>query len=333
MMGSFYVDTVIKTVEKQLEDMGGILGGRPVEFVRYDTGGEVAKATAGVTKLITKDKVSVLTVGGASPAEFAVTSDAAEKEKVLFVSVGPVEGVWETQYTVEGSISYQSTREDAVRLVLELLTPRPQTFAFISFDDPSDRYSMEAVNQELEAAGIEIVYGQYLAPDINDLSPYLTKIKYEDPDCLYLNVGSNQFLAIAKQIMELGGWGDIQVTAVGTASSAMRMPGAEGWIVATAWHPSKNDPESVKFKEYHEVANGKLPTDMHVYFYNALWTAIHAVEQAGTDDPMEIARFARSGDLEFDTPMGRQHYGPDGVSILHQMYVQIQEGGVVVPFP
>jgi len=178
-----------------------------------------------------------------------------------------------------------------------------------------------------------VVYKEFIDQNVTDLSPYLTKILYEDPDCLFLVLGTGQFMAVAKQITDLGGWGDMKVAAIGTASSAIGMPGADGWILMTAWHPSKDDPESVKYKEDYEAVNGQLPSDLDVYFYNCLWTAIHAIELAGTDNREDIAQAARSGNLEFDTPMGRQHLGPDGVSILRQMYVQIQEDGVVVPFP
>jgi len=111
------------------------------------------------------------------------------------------------------------------------------------------------------------------------------------------------------------------------------MPGAEGWVVATAWHPSQDDPVSLQFKEDFEAVNGKSPQDLHVYFYNTLWTAIHAIELAGTDDPVDIARAARSGSLEFDTPMGKAHFDTNGESDLRNVYVQIQKGGVIVPFP
>jgi len=333
MAGLFYCDPTMKTVEKQVEEMGGILGGRQVEFVKFDTGGQVAGAVSGVTKLVTKDNVSVLAVGGNSPAEVAAVADAAEKERVLFVTVSPIEDGVEREYTIEGSISYEGAVQDVRKVITELLTPRPDTLAMISFDDPQTRYWSEKAKEAVEATGIETVYEEYVGADISDFTPYLTNVKYEDPDALYLNLNTNQFLAIAKEIMELGGWGDTQVVAVGTASSAVKMPGAEGWIVITAWDPSKNDPESVKFKEDFEAVDGKLPTDLHAYFYNTLWTAIHAIEQAGTDDPEDIARYARSGDLEFDTPLGRQHIGTDGVSTVRQTYVQFQEGGVVVPFP
>lgn len=331
MMGTFYVDQAIKVIEKQLEDMGGILGGRPVEFVRCDMGNITAGAVSCAEKLVTKDNVSALAVGGVGTSSVMAIADVAAEEKVLYASVCPV---WKVpEYTVVCSMSILSTVEDPVRLLLEVVTPRPKTAGLMTFNEPDSRRSWDTVRQRLEAAGIEVVYEEYVNHDVVDFSPYLTKIKYEDPDYLIVSLDSAQYMAIAKQIMDLGGWGDIHMAAYGTASAAARMPGAQGWIVMTSWDLSKTDPESIKFKEDFKAVNGKLPTDMHVYFYITLWTAIHAIEQAGTDDPEAIGRFARSGNLEFDTPMGRATFGTDGNNSLRNIFVQIQKGGVYVPFP
>jgi len=333
LSGSFYVDNAIKVIEKELDDMGGILGGRPVEFVRYDTAGMTAEAMIGAEKLITKDNVCVLTIGGVSTAEGLVIADVAEKEKVLFASAMPLADVAEREYTVICTISLDSVVEDSAKLILELLNPKPQTAAIMTFNQPSSRDMARRWKELLEDGGVEIVYEEYIAPDIVDLAPYVTRIKYEDPDCLLASLQVSQFIAIAKEIVGLGGWGDTQVIGFGTATSVRNMPGGVGWIIQSPWHPSKDDPESVRFKEVFEDTNDRSPTDMHVYMYNTLWTAIHAIELAGTDDPVDIARAARSGNLEFDTPMGRDIIGTDGNNNLRNMYVQIREDGSLVPYP
>jgi len=333
MAGTYFTDTTIKTVEKQVEEMGGILGGRPVEFVRYDTAGQVAGAIAGARRAVL-DGISVLTVGGATPAEFAAMIDVAEEEKVFYVSVNATPAnahIEDLKYTVEANMSYQTIVDDAVDFVLEVAAPRPDTVGIMTFNDPDSHDLVDNWKKGFEPAGIEVVYEQYINRDVLDLSPYLTKLKHADPDYSIASLDTSQFMAIAKQIEELGGWGDMQMIAFGTASAAVGMPGAEGWILIVPWHPSMGDPASTKFKEDFEAVNGRLPTDMHVYFYNSLWTAIHAIELAGTDDPMEIARAARSGNLEFDTPMGRAHFDTAGHSGLRNMYVQVRDGEVV-PF-
>jgi hypothetical protein len=59
---------------------------------------------------------------------------------------------------------------------------------------------------------------------------------------------------------------------------------------------------------------------------------LHAMELAGTDDPVAVAQAARSGNLEFDTPAGISRIQTNGYTNLHYSAVQVQEVGVFVPF-
>ena len=72
------VDPVIAVVEEQVKNMGGILGGREVKFVRGDDRGTVADAVGQAKKLTLDDKVSILTLGGESMAQFTAVADVAE---------------------------------------------------------------------------------------------------------------------------------------------------------------------------------------------------------------------------------------------------------------
>jgi len=333
MLGVAFVDPLIKTVEKQLEDMGGILGGRPVEFIKADSGGNLIGLTSAAEKLLTQDDVCVIAIGGASPAEFSAMTEWADENRILYVTPNSIYGMEDHKYTVEAAASMKESLRVVVDFITKIATPRPQTVGVLAYNDTAGRELASRWINGIEDAGIEIVYEQYLDPTTQDLSPYLTKIKHTDPDYLIVNLGNAQYMAMAKQMMELGGWGGIKVLAHGQATSAAKMPGAEGWIIVTSWYPSKDDPASLKFKEDYEAINGKTPTDLHVYFYNCLWTAVQAIELAGTDDREAVATAARSGNLEFDTPMGRAHFDTDGHSGLGNVYVQIQKGGVIVPFP
>jgi hypothetical protein len=51
---------------------------------------------------------------------------------------------------------------------------------------------------------------------------------------------------------------------------------------------------------------------------------------SGTDiDRVVIAEAARSGKLEWDTPMGRAHYAPDGTPGLNLIMAQIKDKKLV----
>jgi ABC-type branched-subunit amino acid transport system substrate-binding protein len=67
----------------------------------------------------------------------------------------------------------------------------------------------------------------------------------------------------------------------------------------------------------------------YAYFWNTLLVAAKAIEVAGSDDPADIARALRSGNVEVDTPFGNMHIQPDGSAGLTQRLGRIENGEVV----
>lgn len=113
--------------------------------------------------------------------------------------------------------------------------------------------------------------------------------------------------------------------------SAKSMPGAQGWYMYVFWLPGMDYPGAVKFYDDYQAMYGRPPNANQVYYYNCFWTAINAIKLAGTDtDRVAIARAARSGNLEWDTPMGRAHFAPDGTSGLRSTMAQVVEGKLVL---
>ena len=329
-MAGLLADQVIKVVEKQIKDMGGILGGREVRFVKYDNSGSVAEAAAGVKKLFYDDKVSALVFGGSTGTEIAAVADAAEEVKILFVGFGYGPWLASKKYTVSPGIGREEIVQQWVSLSSKVL--KAETVAFLAADLSDNRTRVEITRQRLEADGIKTVYEQYTPTDTTDYMSYLTKLKFVNPDVLILENTSPEFnITIAKQITELGGLGDIKVLALSGAESAASLPGADGWYVLLPWLASLDYPGAMKFRNDFKAVHGRLPTATDVYFYNCLWTAIYAIELAGTDtDLVSIAQAARSGKLEWDTPMGRARFSATGSAGL-QFTVAHVEGGKLFP--
>ena len=90
------------------------------------------------------------------------------------------------------------------------------------------------------------------------------------------------------------------------------------------WAPGIDYPGMTKFQNDFQAMFGKAPSSNQIYYYNSLWTAVYAIKLAGTDtDRVAIAQAARSGNLEWDTPMGHAHFQPDGTSGLSLIIEQI----------
>jgi len=63
------LDQVVEVCDYLIEERGGVLGGRPVEWVKIDSGGDIAKAEAGCQKLASDDDVMAITIGGVTAGE------------------------------------------------------------------------------------------------------------------------------------------------------------------------------------------------------------------------------------------------------------------------
>jgi ABC-type branched-subunit amino acid transport system substrate-binding protein len=331
MAGVSLADPVIKLVEWQVKQQGGILGGREIQVVRYDSAGTVAGVQSGAIKLLKEDNVAVLVFGGVTGADNEAVMTFAKENQILYVCFGKVRD-FAGQFTVTASTSdFTSSMGPFIKQVL-----KPETVAILCGEQMDSRNRVkDSYKPQFEVAGIDVIYEDYASEASQDFSPYLTKIKYVNPDVLLIDfVPPEPYVTIAKQIMELGGWGDIKVVVLPGADLAKKQAGADGWYQMTLWVPGGTYSGSVKFETEFKAMHGTIPGPNTVYWYNCLWTAIHAIELAGTDtDRVAIAQAARSGKLEWESPMGLARYNTDGDPQLTYMVTHVENKSlVIVPF-
>jgi branched-chain amino acid transport system substrate-binding protein len=336
-MSGVLADQIIALVEEQVKNMGGILGGRQVKFIRGDDRGAVAESAGQAKKLTLDDKVTILTLGGESAAHFTAVSDVAEELKVPYVALATIYGVAARKYSA--CLFYHETTIGGIANFL-IDVVKPKTVAYLAYDVVDAHQNLDGVEgvvgarDRLKAKGIDIVYEQYFPQGTTDFTPYLTKIKYVKPDILVTVLNDvGQAITINKQIAELGGWGSIKyycATEPGSAKAAITMPSAVGTYVRVLWLPGSDDPGMKAFEDAFKQKYNRLPSADLTYFYNGFWTAIKAVELAGTDDPDKVAQALRSGNLEWDSAWGHLRIGTNGTGDVTGTVVQIQESGKLV---
>jgi len=331
------VDQLLKIVDKQLEERGGInVGGvmRPVKWVKYDDQTQVANAVAGYKKLVTQDKVSAVLFGGAVAASLTATSDTAEETHVPVFSVGstPVD-LSNRPYTIR--CVYPNATDIApvvTDFALKQFKPKTAGILMAEMKDVRDRASV--IKKIMEAAGVKIVYEQYAEITTSDFSPLLTRIKYENPDVLFVDSGGGDafFVAIQKQISALGGWGNIKFLGCSTSSTgpALKEAGADGTYHWTMWVPGQTNPGAKAFEEIWTKQYTETLTAGHVIIYYPFWTAIKAIEMAGSDKPEDIQKAARSGNFVWeDAPGGPLKINADGTKSMKGMVAFFKDGKLV----
>ncbi len=326
--GTAYGDPMIKLVEKQVKDSGGILDGRELQVIKYDDRASVADATAGATKLCLSDKVSALVWGGVSKAEGVAVSDFAEANKILYVPYFDIPNIVDRKYTVNASIP----DSDVINIFSDFITKdlKPKTVGFLMRELDEHRTRVSQFKKIFSNAGINIVYEDYAAADATDFMPYLTKVKYANPEVLILDQMTEGYTTIAKQVVELGGLANMKILVGAAAAKAVGQAGAEGWYMRTSWWPEAPFPESTQFIADYQTLFNKMPESSHILYYDSLRTAIEAIKLAGTDsDLTKIADVARSGKLTWKTPLGTALFTTDGQSGLHYLMVHIENGKLV----
>jgi len=336
-MSGVLADQAMALVEWQVKNMGGILGGREVRFVRGDDRGMVAESAGQAKKLILDDKVTILTLGGVSAAHFTAVADVAEELKVPYVALSTVYGVANMKYCAS-LYWHEPVMARIANFVADVV--KPKTVVYLAYDQETAHQVLDGAEgvvgarERLKAKGIDIISEQYFPQDTMDFSPYLTRIKYLNPDLVITFFGdTGQAVMINKQIAELGGWGSMKyycATESGSTGAAVKMPSAVGTYVSVLWLPGSDEPGMKAYENAFQQKYGRLPTPDTTYFYNCFWTAVKAIELAGTDDPVKVAEALRSGNLEWDSAWGPLRIGTDGIGKITPMVAQIQEGGKLV---
>lgn len=328
MSGTYYGDNIIRLVEKQVKDMGGILGGREINMIKYDNHASVPEAQAGAEKLLTVDNVAALVFGGVSGAECQAVAEFADKNHVLYTPFSMITDLANMKYVLGAMPPAEVTCQAYIDLAINIA--KAKTIGFLAAEIVDARDRVKITKDAVEAAGIKVVYEDYITPGTTDFTPYLTKLKYANPDVAILESSMNEFyMTIAKQVPDIGGLGGMKVGCLDPADAAKNSPAADGWYLSTLWYPALDTPGSVKFVNDYKAMFGRVPSATDIYFYNSAWCSIATIMAAGTTDREKIGQVARSGQVEWEAPQGHVLWGTDGLSDMPGFMVQIKDKQLV----
>jgi ABC-type branched-subunit amino acid transport system substrate-binding protein len=217
---------------------------------------------------------------------------------------------------------------------------KPKTIAWLAWDDQAARRQLDGVlgivgaRERWKEKGIDLIYEQYFPQETMDFSPYLTMIKYKNPDLAIISTNNlAQSITINKQIMELGGWGDMKVWYANESSSgqkAVSMPAELGAYISMLWIPGSDDRGMKAFEDSFKKTMGREPTNDLTFYYNCFWAGIKAIELAGTTDHEKVAQAMHSGNLEFDSAWGHMRIAQNGFAFFSMPVALVQEGGKLV---
>jgi branched-chain amino acid transport system substrate-binding protein len=192
-----------KLATKEINDKGGLLGGRPIKLVIEDGQGLPAQSLAAAEKLISRDRVVALMGCYRSSASLAV-QPIAERNKIPMMSV-----VSSSPKLTEGGFKYyfRNTPKEAmlVDAAAQYLIKKLKikSVSFLAPNDEWGRAGLAAWTNKMKEYGGKVVTGDLFLTGETNYQPYLTKIKAIGPDALAVQSETLDGSMIYRQAKEM----------------------------------------------------------------------------------------------------------------------------------
>ena len=285
----------IQLAVKEVNEAGGLLGGRKIRLIVADNKSEPAESTNAITKLIRQDNVvavlgpatssaTLATVQVAHDNRIPVISPSATNARVTFDNGEVRPFIFRACFIdpLQGSIMANFARN----------TLGART-AVIYIDNSAD-YSkgLAAAFEEMfvQKGGRILSQEAYLQRD-QDFRPTLTRIRGLNPDVIFLPGYYEEVSRILRQARELGidtvflggdGWGDPALVEMAGAAALNNA------FFCNHFSLHDTDPNVIKFIEAVRKEYGKDPSGFNALGYDAAMLLFDAITRAGSTDSVAI---------------------------------------------
>ncbi|MBW6502922.1 ABC transporter substrate-binding protein [bacterium] len=171
---------------EEINAKGGV-NGRMIELVFEDDTGKPDVGRSGVEKLISREKVPVIT-GGYSSSVTAAATPVAQQFKVPFViSTGSADDITEKGYDYIFRINPPASEyPNAVKSFLHEVAKDVKTVALLYENSSFGQSSSKSFEKDAAALGLKIVVKEGYQAGAIDFKPVLTKVKAANPDMIYM---------------------------------------------------------------------------------------------------------------------------------------------------
>ncbi len=283
---------------EEINAAGGV-NGRKIEVVIEDHQAKNALAATVAEKLITQEKVLVVTGGRASGQAMEIASVAQRLKTPYLVDHPSADMItskgfeWVFRNNPTGSI-YPVAFND---FIANYPGAMPKSAAVVYDNTLFGKTIAGAAMKQLKAKGVPIVADEAYPVNTLDFKPIMTKVKATNPDYLLLvAVATTDAILLTRHAKEIGirprafvGFGG----GFGVADMASQLgPLAQNVFSSAAWSGNTNDP---KVKAFYDKFHGKYgiwPHEHEVEGYAAIYILADALKRAKLGGTLEADRDA-----------------------------------------
>jgi branched-chain amino acid transport system substrate-binding protein len=339
---------------EEINAAGGV-NGKKIEVVIEDHMAKNALAATVAEKLITQEKVLILTGGRASGQAMEIASVAQRLKTPYLVDHPSADMIttkgfeWVFRNNPTGSI-YPAAFNS---FIVDQPGAMPKSAAVIYDNTLFGKTIGTAVMKFLRSKGVPVVADEAYPVNTLDFKPIMTKVKGSNPDFMLLvAVATTDAILLTRHAKEMGitarafvGFGG----GFGVADFASQLgPLAENVFSSAAWSGNPNDPRTKAFYDKFHAKFGIWPHEHEVEGYAAIYIIADALKRAQLTGSLDADREAIRKALlatDMSTVFGKVKFGnwtgPTGdpftnqnvYSLEHSVLAQWQKGQLLNVWP
>jgi branched-chain amino acid transport system substrate-binding protein len=277
---------------EEINAKGGV-NGKKIELLFEDDTGKPDVGRSGVEKLISREKVPVIT-GGYSSSVTAAAAPVAQQFKVPFViCTGSADDVTEKGYDYVFRVNPPASEyPNAVKSFLQGVAKDVKTVALLYENSAFGQSSSKSFEQDAVDLGLKIVVKEGYQAGAIDFKPILTKVKAANPDMIYMVSYVMDASLLMRQSKELrinpkmfvgGGAGFTLPEFAKSAGDA-----SDGVYSATLWVDTLPFPGAKQYSDNFRKKFGS-ETEYHgAEAYAAMYVVADALKRAKSITPKDV---------------------------------------------
>jgi len=339
---------------EEINAAGGV-NGKKIEVIIEDHQAKNALAATVAEKLITQEKVLVLTGGRASGQAVEIAS-VAQRLKTPYLVDHPSADIitaknfeWVFRNNPTGSIYPQAFN----KFISEVPGALPKSAAVIYDNTVFGKTIANSIMTFLKSKKVSIVNDEAYPVNTLDFKPIVTKVKANNPDyVLMVAVSTTDAILLTRHAKEIGlkprafvGYGG----GFGVEDLAKQLGGLSEYVFSSAaWSGNPNDPKAKAFYKKFNDKYGIYPKEHEVEGYAAIYIIADAMKRAKLTGKLEADRNAiRQALLKTDMttvfgkvkfgnwagPLGDQYTNQNIYSLDHSVMAQWRGGKLLNVYP
>jgi len=312
----------------QINDDGGICGGRKIELTQFDDQGDPTTGTTLAQKIATDDYAAVMGTAesGVTLAMIPILSQAS----IPMITSGQSPKLEQTGSEFLFMNSPTSTTFDSTLAQYLVETKGLKSVAMITNNGAYGTGEHDAFLAALEELGLTPVADEVVTPDQKDFTGALTSVRGANPDVIFIGAEEVEAGLIAKQARTLG----IQAPIAGGAPIGTQVyidtagvENAEGSMVSTPYLSNDVSDETKAFAAAYDEEFGEEAEAHGAKAYDGATIVAQALDSIDCATGKELADAIRASD--YTGLQGEFSFDENGVGLQETHIGVITDGKVV----